>query len=212
VADIDGGFFISLEGFPVFDGIPDNKKVFQRESTTNEMFVSVQYVTNIFCETETDVVKYHPRREGYSSDLVIRDIAKRNPRACIIDTLNVPSWNINDYWAIATKYPNIQFLFAHSGGYDIIEFLKASDFLPNVWLDFSLTQHYFGWCGNKPRLSHVTDAIEWSFCSEKISKKILFGSDEPFFSRATALDMYLAKGLVEKMNVNFGTLLDKIFG
>lgn len=76
------------------------------------------------------------------------------------------------------------------GGYDIINFIKILDFNKNVYCDFSMTQEYFGWCGDRTRLGVVADCIDYCLSNEKLSKKIMFGSDEPDFSQSKALERY----------------------
>jgi predicted TIM-barrel fold metal-dependent hydrolase len=66
-----------------------------------------------------------------------------------------------------------------------------TDFVPNIWLDFSLTQEYFGWVGQRPRFRQVADGIDYGLQFDRIRRKILFGSDEPFFSQRLALERYL---------------------
>jgi hypothetical protein len=63
-------------------------------------------------------------------------------------------------------------------------------FQENIWIDFSLTQEYFGWCGNRVEYKLVTNAIDFALQNKILQKKILFGSDNVFFSQATALEKY----------------------
>ena len=150
-----GGFLIGLEGKPFFPDALTNDGAFALENRTRLLF-AVEYVAAGTLRGSRPLLKYHPCRERYPPEFVSDSIRRSEPRLCIIDTLNQPYWRPLDYWSIARSYPDIQFVFCHAGGYDILDFLKMADFTPNVWLDFSLTQEYFGWTGQRPRLRHVT--------------------------------------------------------
>ena len=185
----DGGLFIGLEGKPVFPDAVNNAQARALEDRARLRF-AVEYVTAGARTGSHALLKYHPRREGYSPQFVSESIRQSAPKLCIIDTLNQPHWQPVDYWRIARAFPEIHFIFCHAGGYDILDFLKMADFTPNVWLDFSLTQEYFGWVGTQPPLPHVGQCIEYALQYERIRRKVMFGSDEPFYSQPLALDRY----------------------
>ncbi len=186
-----GGFLIGLDGEPHFQGTLYSSEVLKLENKKNDLY-AVEYISSVFNNTTTQIVKYHPRREKYSPQQVVDDIKKREFKIAIIDTLNQPYWQPMDYWNIALQFPNIQFLFCHAGGYDIHEFIKMATFQENIWIDFSLTQEYFGWCGNRVEYKLVTNAIDFALQNKILQKKILFGSDNVFFSQAVALEKYLS--------------------
>jgi hypothetical protein len=186
----DGGFLIGLEGTPVFAETLTNAEVFALEDKTRSLY-AVEYVTKGAASGSRPLLKYHPRRERYSPEFVADSIRRSAPELCIIDTLNQPYWQPLDYWRIATTHPEIQFVFCHAGGYDILDFLKMTDFVPNIWLDFSLTQEYFGWVGQNPPFRQVVEGIDYGLQFDRIRRKVLFGSDEPFFSQRLALERYL---------------------
>jgi hypothetical protein len=190
----DGGILIALEGKPIFEDTYNNQSLKNFiNSVSNNRFLPCYYIDKTFSAViDNMIVKYHPRREQYTSDAIVDDIQKRKPKLCIIDTLNQPYWNIYDYWKIVAKYPTIPFILAHAGGYDILDFVKMCDFNKNIWLDFSLTQDYFGWCGSKERLNSICDVIDYCLSSSKLMHRILFGSDTPFFSQRDASDKYLS--------------------
>ena len=186
----DGGLFIGLNGTPVFPDTIDNAQAFALEDKSRLRF-AVEYVTKEAVTGTHPLLKYHPRREKYSREFVVESIRRSQPRLCIIDTLNQPYWQPLDYWAIAREFWEIPFIFCHAGGYDILDFIKMADFTPNIWLDFSLTQEYFGWVGNRTPLQHVHDCIDYGLRFDRIRRKVMFGSDEPFFSQSVALQRYL---------------------
>jgi len=186
-----GGLLIALEGCPVFPGVVTNEEALAREDPGRLLF-GVEYVTREAVLGTRPFLKYHPRREGYSPEFVSDSIRRSSPNLCIIDTLNQPYWQPMDYWRIAREFPSLPFVFCHAGGYDILDLLKMADFTPNIWLDFSLTQEYFGWSGQRPRLAPVADCIDHALQAPQFRQRILFGSDEPFYSQSAALERYLA--------------------
>lgn len=206
-----GGFLIGLEGVPYFEGTLTNQGVFEQASTSSDI-LPCYYITNCRNEVPDETfIKYHPRREQYTADEVIADIRTRKCRLCIIDTLNQPYWSYLDYWKVVQSFPDIFFILPHAGGYDILEFIKILDFTKNVYMDFSMTQEYFGWCGNRPRLDSVANCIDYALASPKLSKKIFYGSDEPFFSQEAALNKYLQlKNAEDILRNNLRNALNRI--
>lgn len=185
----EGGLFIGLEGEPVFPGVTSNEEALALEEPARLRF-AVEYVSAGRKTGSRPLLKFHPRREKYSPEFVRESIRQSSPKLCIIDTLNQPFWKPDDYWQIARTFPDVQFIFCHAGGYDILDFLKMTDFTANIWIDFSLTQEYFGWCGDRPRFAHVCDCIDFALNCTRIKRKVVFGSDEPFFSQKSALEKY----------------------
>lgn len=197
-----GGLLIGLEGSPIFGGFLDNAGV---EAVTNENhnFRACYYISKVRNEVPNEtMLKYHPRREGYTADQVIEDLASRNCRLCIIDTLNQPQWSYLDYWRVVAAFPKIKFILPHMGGYDIVNFVKILDFCKNVYCDFAMTQEYFGWCGTRARFAIVADTIDYCLSHHKLSKKVMFGSDEPDFNQSVALEKYTMLPNAEDLLVN----------
>ncbi|WP_455585715.1 amidohydrolase family protein [Bacteroides sp.] len=185
-----GGILIGLEGERLFEGFMRNQDV-EIASKNNPNFIPCYYITNKWNDVPDEtLLKYHPRREQYIADEVIADLKKRNCKLCIIDTLNQPQWGYLDYWKVVAAFSNVKFILPHMGGYDIIDFVKMLDFNKNVYCDFAMTQEYFGWCGNRARFSVVADCIDYCLTHHKLSKKVMFGSDEPDFSQSCALEAY----------------------
>jgi predicted TIM-barrel fold metal-dependent hydrolase len=138
------------------------------------------------------------------------DIEHRQPKIVIIDTLGQPLWEPRDYWLIAKQFPNIGFILAHSGGWDIAQFLRISILEKNVWLDFSWTQEYFGWCGLNPKYRPVIETIDYGMKYKRLEEKVLFGSDNPFYSQSIAIQKYISLPNSENMLINnFLNLLDR---
>lgn len=197
-----GGILIGLEGTPYFDDFLNNKSV-EETVKTNSNFRACYYITKHRNEVPDEtLLKYHPRREKYTSDEVVSDLRTRDCKLCIIDTLNQPDWNYLDYWKIVASFPNIKFILPHMGGYDIIDFVKILDFNKNVYCDFAMTQEYFGWCGNRARYQVVADSIDYCLTHHKLSKKVMFGSDEPDFSQSIALEKYQQLPNAEDLLIN----------
>lgn len=206
-----GGILIGLEGEPRYDNVLNNSSLQKLiESRTN--YYPAYYVTRAFDEVPDEtILKYHPRREKYTSSEVITDLQKRTCKLCIIDTLYSPIWQPIDYYQVVTTFPNIFFILAHMGGYDICDFVKILEFNKNVYADFSLTQEYFGWCGNNLPLNLVVDMINYCLNNDKLCKRVLFGSDSPFYSQELAINKYFTyRNFAAVMQLNYIELMNKI--
>lgn len=203
-----GGLIIAVENNKVGDmNVYSNMEL--RNIKLPPSFFKVEYIKKNFQETSTDIVKYHPRYEGYTSIMIIEDIKVRNPKGVIIDTLNAPCWNIYDYWRIAKEFPNINFLFSHAGGYEISRFLEMCHFTKNVWIDFSYVQNYFGVIGNRPKYKLIEESMEYGICSD-FKNKILFGTDYPEFQQVDDAEWYNQHNVMQLLNDNFIDFIRKI--
>lgn len=206
-----GGILLGMEGEPYFEGTLTNRQVEMITQTDNRFHPAYYVGCDFGLVPDERILKYHPRREKYTSEEVIHDLERRACKLCIIDTLNQPYWQPLDYWKVVAANPDKYFILPHVGGYDIIDFLKILDFNKNVYVDFSMTQEYFGWCGSRPRLAIIADGIDYCLNSPKLSKRVLFGSDEPFFSQELALQKYNTYTCAEDVLVNnYQELIDKI--
>lgn len=197
-----GGILIGLEGEKEFDGFMNNMDV-EVASSIDSNFLPCYYILKNRNEVPSEtLLKYHPRREKYTSDEVIADLKTRSCKLCVIDTLNQPYWSYLDYWKVVMSFPKVFFILSHMGGYDIVDFVKLMDFNPNVYGDFSMTQEFFGWCGERARFATVVDCIDYCIVSKRLNNRILFGSDEPDFSQVIALNKYLTLSNAEDILVN----------
>ena len=201
-----GGFVIGLEGVPYFEGALNNSEVMKLHKP-EENYISFYYVSRENCTriVRHPYLKYHPRREKYTVEMVIKSIAANKPRAVIIDTLNEPFWVAYDYWKIVKFFSNVTFVLAHSGGYLVNDFIKICHFQPNVWIDFSSTQTTLGHLGDKNTgLGYINDAIKYAlhapFCN-----RVLLGSDYPFCSQEDVFTFY--NDYLELLDHNFINLM-----
>lgn len=197
-----GGFLIGLEGEPYFNETLTNKEVLTLHDPLNK-YISFYYITKGECKdiVQHKYLKYHPRREQYSLEEVIESIKMNNPKAVIIDTLNEPYWRPYDYWKVARTFPKLLFVFAHSGGYLINDFIKICHFQPNVWLDFALTHTTLGRYGDqKTGLPYIDQAIKYAMVAP-FKNKILMSSDFPFFDQNEVFDYY--KNYQDLLDANF---------
>lgn len=205
-----GGFIIGLEGTPFFEGTINNQEALSYHDPINK-YLTFYYVTKEECGEKLiyhPYLKYHPRRERYAPDEVVKSIKTNRPKAVVIDTLNEPYWTPYDYWNLARECADIIFIFAHSGGYLINDFIKICHFQPNVWIDFALTHTTLGKFGNKEYgLGYVNDAIHYALNST-FKKRVLLGSDYPFFNQEDVFAYY--KNYIELLNNNFLSLFEKI--
>lgn len=206
-----GGFIIGLERKPYFEGTLSNKEVLTQHNPANN-YIAFYYVS-IF-EKSTIVnhkyLKYHPRREQYSPHDVIDSIRLNQPRCVMIDTLNEPYWSPYDYWKIAREFPELPFIFSHSGGYLINDFIKIGHFQKNVWIDFALTHTTLGQLGNKQKeLPYINEAIRYAL-EAPFAERVLMSSDYPFFSQDDVVAYYEKMNKKDFLNQNFIKLLEKI--
>jgi hypothetical protein len=206
-----GGILVALEDDKDAQVSLNNKEV-EFAVRQNNNYLGCYYITKVRNEVPDEtLLKYHPRREQYTADEVICDLRTRHCKICIIDTLNQPQWGYLDYWKVVAAFPKIKFILPHMGGYDIVDFVKILDFNKNVYCDFAMTQEYFGWCGFRPRYSVVADSIDYCLCHQKLNKKVMFGSDEPYFSQQIALEKYLTLPNAEDLLVNnYLTLINSL--
>ena len=203
-----GGFLIGLEGEPVYDNTYTNDDVLKLHSIESK-YVGFYYVSNDRIQEiiPHKYLKYHPKRENYSPDMVINSIKMNSPKAVIIDTLNEPYWQAYDYWNVAKNCSDIPIVLAHAGGYLVNEFIKICNFQKNVYLDFSLTHCVLGKYGSDVGLRYINDAIIFSLNSN-FSGRILMGSDYPFYKQEDVCKYY--KDYIEMLNENFINLLERI--
>lgn len=205
----NGGFVVGLEGNPYFEGTFSNMQALE-EHDIDAKYIAFYYITYEECnsgEIEWKYIKYHPRREQYTPDEVIKSIKINKPRAVMIDTLNEPFWQAYDYWKIAKIFPDIIFIFAHAGGYLLNEFLKICHFQPNVWIDFALTHSTLGRLGDENGLIYISQGINYALHSA-FKERVLLASDYPFFDQEAVFNYY--KEYIDLLNNNFERLIDLI--
>lgn len=205
-----GGFLIGLQGEPCFENTLTNKDVLEQHAP-EQKYISFFYIDYKECEKgiiEHKYLKYHPRREKYTPEQVIKSIERNQPKSVIIDTLNEPEWEPYDYWLIARTFSNIPFVFAHAGGYLINDFIKICHFQPNVWIDFALTHTNLGRLGDdKMGLPYINQAIRYSL-NAPFRNRVLLSSDYPFFSQKDVFEYY--RDYIDLLNENFLELFYKI--
>lgn len=180
-----GGFVIALEGLPAFPDTLTNPEVMRLHDPTRHL-IAIPYV-RAGSELEGTAVKYHPRFEGYEPEWVDADIMRFRRTLVLIDTLNAVRWPPRAYLDLARAHPDVEFVMCHAGGYDIVEFVKMCRFLKNVWIDFSVTQHEFGWVSGERRPSYVGDVIDHALSERRIAPRVLFGSDFPLREQSDAV-------------------------
>jgi predicted TIM-barrel fold metal-dependent hydrolase len=186
VSDQVGGFLIALMGEPHLPYMMSNEEVLGRQDIAR-LLIGVPYVPAGKTDHEGPIAKYHARREGFSAAWVAADVLRHKRKIALIDTLNTYHWTPGDYATLAQQAPQTEFVMCHGGGYDIIEFLKMARFLKNVWLDFSATQHIFGWAGAAPSYGVICDGIAHGLAEPRIAGKLMFGSDAPGFAQLDAV-------------------------
>ena len=83
------------------------------------------------------------------------------------------TWNkfgldIDQFADLADAYPDQKFVWAHSGGHKVLDFMLMARRRKNVFLDTSFTQHYFYGSSVFSNLTYSIDSL---------SDRFLFGSD-----------------------------------
>jgi Amidohydrolase len=188
--EADGGFVIALEGKPFFEGTVPNREIGKLADPSRKR-IAVPYAS-AGSEIEGPVIKYHPRREGFDPGWVDGDIRRFDRRLVLIDSLNAVRWAPRAFFDLALAHPEVAFVMCHAGGYDILEFVKMCRFAPNVWLDFSVTQHEFGWVSGERSPAFVGDLIDHAMHERRISPRIMFGSDFPLLEQSDAVGRLVA--------------------
>jgi predicted TIM-barrel fold metal-dependent hydrolase len=176
---------IALEGEPHFDGTLPNAEI-EALADPARMRIAVPYA-GAGSSIDGALIKYHPRREGYEPGWVDADISRFDRKLVLIDSLNAISWAPRDFFGLALAHPQAQFVMCHAGGYDLLEFVKMCRFASNVWLDFSVTQHEFGWVSGQRSPAFVADLIDHALGEWRTAPRIIFGSDYPLLEQADAV-------------------------
>ena len=150
-------------------------------------------------------LKLHPRLHNFSlrSENVARliKIATKNKLPIIIDAF--PDGNSLmqkiiplDYAYLAKKFKDTNFIWAHMGGHQVMDFLLLAKRLKNVLLDFSYTLLYY-------QNSSVEKDVLFSFKSMKYDR-IIFGSDYP--DRTIKKTYFLIRDILKKNKITKGNL------
>jgi hypothetical protein len=206
----DGGFVIALEGEPYFEGTVPNEEIEELADPPRKRF-AIPYA-GAGSEVDGPCIKYHPRREGFDTKWVNEDILHFGRRLVLIDSLNALRWQPRDFFDLALAHPEVQFVMCHAGGYDILEFVKMCRFTANVWLDFSVTQHEFGWVSGRRSPSFIGDLIDHALREPRTAPRIMFGSDYPLLEQADAIERLVA--LIDEpepfLTGNFEELLEVV--
>ena len=84
-----GGFLIALDGEPYTEGTLNNT---QALTSADSNYTTFYYITSKEIEKNIShkYLKYHPRREKYLPEQVIKSIKLNKPKCAMIDTLNEP--------------------------------------------------------------------------------------------------------------------------
>jgi hypothetical protein len=206
-----GGLLIALEGDGLPAGIMSSEEVLAAEERSRGL-VGVPYVRSgeDAPAVEGPVAKYHARREGYSPNWVASDIERAGRRLVVVDTLNALDWAPSDYAGLALRLPHVQFVMCHAGGYDVLEFVKLCRFTRNVWLDFSVTQHIFGWVDGNPSPAFISECVDHALRERRIADRVMFGSDTPWYPQLDAVERAVerARDAAAYLGGNFERLLE----
>lgn len=131
-------------------------------------------------------VKVHPRLFKLRKDdieTVVNALEPYNTQI-IIDSLYYGSEieyhnGIETGVAIALRYPDRKVVMAHSGSIEFLKCMMATRYLPNVYYDYSFIQTFF---------QHTSLRLDMVNFLSRTANRIMFGTDYPSFSLASALD------------------------
>lgn len=143
------------------------------------------------------VPSIHERTMAYKSYKILYEYAARNGCHVLVHVYSVEEIRNMDKYA--SEYPNVDFIMAHMGG-EVAHMEFAIDVLnrhDNVYGDFAVSRSWEG-------------IVEW-FVREVGSKKLLFGSDMPWFDpRPTLSRIALADISEEEKRDILGLNMKKI--
>jgi hypothetical protein len=206
------GIIIGIEGNPKIPGLINNEEAFQikNKNTFSAWYVKKEEIEGNLCNKA--ILKFHPRREKYSTAEVIACIEITLPKLVIFDTLNYPFWEPSEYFKIARKFPGISFLLAHAGGIQIHSFVPEL-ILSNVYFDFSATMDIFELSKREKRgkIDFLDSAIQMLVSNPNSRSRLLFGSDAPMYSRENTFKAYNRfKISSEELDDNFIRFVEKV--
>lgn len=148
-------------------------------------------------------IKLHPRLHDFSLDdpktIDLVRMAGLFSLPVLIDAFPDGSYLMSgfdplSYSRLALACPDTKIIWAHMGGYRVLDFLMLSKRLPNVFLDFSYSLLYF-------EGSSVVQDIIFAMKSLKF-KKVFYGSDYPDrsinISLNKTLEIFYKYGLIEE--------------
>lgn len=206
------GLLIGLEGKPQFERVVDNALA---NAASGADVWPVNYVTAREAGRHQEHLngarlKYHPRREGYRPEEVASHISRHQPALVVIDTLAWPQWSVRDFELLVQDSAKTTFLLAHSGGLQIESFLPLL-FFSRVYFDFSLTAPYFGLHDRGAPGIHAGIIEHCRFLAGHSNSKgrLLFGSDEPFFSAEETWVGYESLDVeASRLDANFASMVE----
>lgn len=122
-------------------------------------------------------LKIHPRLqrvnlEAKKVDYLVH-LAEDMSLPVVICSFNDGSWGRlgltdDQFLRLADNFPNVKFLWAHSGGHKVLDFMFMARRTSNVYLDSSFTQSYFF------KGSVLEDL---NYASESLQTRMIFGTD-----------------------------------
>jgi len=151
-------------------------------------------VFNEISASNASGIKLHPRLRNFNLKnknlyQIIERCENINLDIVVICSFWDGAWNKyklseNQFADLADTFPNQKFLWAHSGGHKILDFMFMARRRQNVFLDSSFTQNYF-FSG-----SVFSDLI---YSINSLPDKFLFGSDFEHLDYKKTLDELVSK-------------------
>jgi predicted TIM-barrel fold metal-dependent hydrolase len=182
-AQVDGGLLIHLDTDPwdfldLCDGVRDipNLEVFVNLNL-NQPAHEIKRNLKQIKDSGAIGIKLHPRRQrlhlNEAEVHLALEVVQGLRLKVILCAFDDGSWTrtgleASSFLALADKYKDTFFLWAHAGGYRVMEFLMMARRTSNVYLDSSFTQSYFFKGSVKDDLNYAT---------ESLPNRFMFGAD-----------------------------------
>lgn len=162
-------------------------------------YKDVKLLQNIKEQFQT-AVKIHPRMHRYTINdySAISDVVQHINAGIIVIDAFFNGHNLENHIGIdlaillATDFPKKRIVIAHIGGHRALDCIMSTKTLDNVYHDVSFSINFF---------EDTSAAQDIAFCCKKYNKRIMFGSDYPYYAvkdSIECMERYFSKyGLTE---------------
>lgn len=182
-SNVSGGFLLHVDTDPwsfrdLATAITDKRNLFLFKNVNpNHSAKRLDLELSEIIELKAEGIKLHPRRHEFHLEHKnlsrILNCAAESELIVNVCTFFDGSWSrfgltVDQHLHLADKFPNVRFIWSHSGGHKILDFLFMARRTQNVYLDSSFTQTYFF-------RGRVREDLLYAI--ESLPSRFLFGSD-----------------------------------